>query len=224
MRVSLLSALAFMTVALTWVGCTDFVDGPEEDYYGSGMLVSQQRTANGMSGVRIIGQGTVNVTQGDSEGLQVEADDNIIDQIITTVENGILIVNMKRGSYHNVTVRVFVTMKNVNELELVGAGDIRTTAPIQTTSFTCRITGAGDISVSGTTTSQTALISGAGSIRNFGLTSSTSSATISGTGTIELTATQRLDGVISGVGTITYDGNPPTVNSIVSGVGSIRRR
>jgi len=68
---------------------------------------------------------------------------------------------------------------------------------------------------------QTAEITGAGNIRNSGLVSETCSATISGTGECEVNVTRQLDAVISGVGTITYFGNPQTVNKDAGHSGTI---
>lgn len=46
--------------------------------------------------------------------------------------------------------------------------------------------------------------------------------TISGTGNVKVNASEQLDAVVSGVGTVTYAGNPPIVHSTISGVGAIR--
>ncbi|HEY4611796.1 MAG TPA: head GIN domain-containing protein [Bacteroidota bacterium] len=220
-----ISLFITLTAGMFLGGCTDFSNNPdEEDYYGSGRLISEQRSANTFTGIRLTGIGKVVVTQSNTEGVRVEADDNIIDRVTTSVQSGVLLIGMKRGSYHNVTVNVYVSMKTVEVLELVGAGEFRSAGSIQSDDVLCRITGAGEMTLSGTAANQTIQITGAGSVRNFDLTSTTCSATISGTGNIEVTVTQRLDAIITGVGNITYGGNPPTVNQTVTGVGSVRRQ
>ena len=91
-------------------------------------------------------------------------------------------------------------------------------------SLACRLTGTGIISVSGTTTNQTIEISGAGSVLNFDLVSSRCTASISGSGVIETTATESLQAAIAGTGTITYGGNPTVLHTSIAGVGTIRPR
>jgi hypothetical protein len=48
--------------------------------------------------------------------------------------------------------------------------------------------------------------------------------TVTGAGHVNVYATRRLDATVSGVGQITYDGDPPEVNRKVSGIGSINKK
>jgi hypothetical protein len=204
-------------------GCSDNPTGPDQ-IIGSGTLVSEQRSVAAFTGIRVTGIGNVRITQDTVESLRIEADDNIIDRVTTSVNSGVLLVGLEQGSYNNVTINVYASMTTITRLEIVGAGDFRVTAPLQTDEIECRITGAGNITLSGTATDQTIVITGAGSVHNFDLVSATCSATISGTGSVEVNVTQQLDATISGTGSIVYAGNPPVVHSSVTGVGSIQPR
>ncbi len=189
---------------------------------GSGSIVSEERDAGLFSGISAGIPGDVFVTQGTVQSLRVEADDNIISLVETVVENGLLTVGMTdSGPYRNITINIYASMTDITRLELAGAGNIETTSPIQTDEITCLISGAGDITLSGTARRQTAEITGAGNIRNSGLVSETCSATISGVGECEVNVTGQLDAVIPGVGTITYFGNPQTVNKDAGYSGTI---
>ena len=48
--------------------------------------------------------------------------------------------------------------------------------------------------------------------------------TVTGAGSVNVYATQELNATVSGVGQITYAGDPPVVNKSVSGVGSINKK
>lgn len=189
---------------------------------GSGRLVSQQRTVGTFSGIQVTNFAKVIVKQDTVESLRIEADDNIIDRVMTSASNGILVVGLRDGSYNNVTVNVFASMKNIKRLESTGTADFSSSNSIQTDSIICKIKGAGSITLAGTANYEVVEIVGAGNVHNFNLISSSCYASISGTGNIEVNVTQQLDAVIAGTGTITYAGNPPVVHPLITGVGSIR--
>jgi len=191
---------------------------------GSGKLVSQTRGVGTFTGIQVTNFAKVFVTQDSLESLRIEADDNIIDRVMTSVNGGVLIVGLKDGSYNNVTVNVYASMKSIKRLESTGAADFSTTLPIATDTILCKITGTGTVTLTGTATYEAAEIVGAGTIKNFGLAASRCSASISGTGNIEVNVSGQLDATIAGTGTITYDGNPSVVHPIVTGVGSIQQK
>jgi hypothetical protein len=188
---------------------------------GSGRIVSQVRAAAGFTGIEVTNTTKVIITQDTVESLRIEVDDNILDRVTTTVTGGVLRVGLQEGSYNNVTFRVYVSMVNINLLESTGAADFSATGPISVGEIVCRITGAGTVTLWGTATSETVEIIGAGSIRNLGLVTPRCTALISGAGDIQVHVTEQLDAVISGTGSIVYAGDPPTVHSIITGLGNV---
>jgi hypothetical protein len=210
-------------IAVLFGGCSknDNIVGNEK-ITGSGKIVFQMRAVDSFTGIQVTNFARVFITQDTLESLRIEADDNIMDLVKTSVAGGVLSVGLKEGSYSQVTVRVYASMKTIKRLESTGAADFSTTLPIAADSLICRIIGAGTIALTGTTSYEVAEIVGAGSVQNYGLTSSHCYASISGTGNIEVFASHQLDAMITGTGTITYDGNPPVVHTMVSGTGSIQ--
>ncbi len=216
--------IASVMLPMSW-GCDDnHPINREEHIVGSGVIVSQQRSPGSFADLRIVGIAKVYVRQDAGDSVRVEADDNIINRVTSSVSQGVLTVGLTNGSYTNVTVNIYATMTTVHSLSIDGTGDIVTTNSIQTDRVSCSIIGAGSMTLYGATADETVVIAGAGSIHNFGLASSRCSATIAGTGSIEVNASQRLDALVSGVGTITYDGNPALVNATTTGVGSTQPR
>ena len=168
--------------------------------------------------------GKVHITQDMVESLRIESDDNIIGRVKTTVNNDVLVVGLENGSYSNVTVNVYASMRRIRSLESVGAADFLSSTPVHTDTIVCRITGAGSIALSGTADEESVEIVGAGNVRNFGLESSHCFVSISGTGSVEVTATRQLDALIAGTGSIVYGGNPAVVHQSITGTGSIQPR
>ncbi|MBI5474288.1 MAG: DUF2807 domain-containing protein [Ignavibacteriae bacterium] len=224
-RAFLALLVALGVFALLLVGCekNETVVGNDQ-IVGSGRIVSQARNLGSVNGIQVTSFAKVIITQDTVESLRIEADDNIIGLVRSSVVGSDLVVGLPEGSYRNVTVRVYASMRNISRLESLGAADFSATNSIRTDSITCRIKGAGSITLAGTTNYERVEIIGAGDIHNFDLSSTTCTASISGAGSIELHATQRLDATIAGTGSITYAGNPPIVHQSVTGVGAIRPR
>lgn len=221
-----LIVLSASSILAVWCcGCHDHERLVNSDsIVGSGNIVAETRTPGTFSGIRVTGMAKVFISQDTVESLRIEADDNIIDLVTTSVDQDVLLIGLREGSYSDITVNVYATMRSVALIEFTGSGSCVTTSPIQSDDITCRITGTGTIALSGTAIRQTIVIAGAGNVQNFGLVSAQCSASILGTGNIEVNVTQQLDAIIAGVGTITYEGNPSVVHQTTTGVGSIQLR
>jgi hypothetical protein len=210
-----------IVIALSGCAHNETIVGTEQ-ITGSGRIVSEARIVPSFTGIRITNYANVIITQDTVESLRIEADDNILYRVQTQVVGGVLIVGMPEGSYNNITLIVHASMRNVLLLESTGAADFTATNPITSDDLTCRITGAGSITLSGRVGLETIAITGAGNVHNYGLAALRCSALISGAGSIEVTVTQSLDATIMGTGSITYAGNPTVVNRSVVGVGAIK--
>ena len=217
---SRLALIAFMAMLLI-SGCTNHLSDSGQ-IVGSGKIISQSRSVPTFTGIQVTGIATVVIHQDTVQSLRIEADDNILDRVTTAVNNGLLVIGLQQGSYNNVTINVFASMKTIERLESVGTASFVSSGPIQTDAITCRITGTGTMTLTGTATDQTIEVTGTGDVHNFGLISNHCSATISGLGNVEVNTTQQLDAIVSGSGSIIYSGNPGVVNKTVAGLGSVR--
>jgi hypothetical protein len=214
-------ALIILLPMLLLTGCTNHLSNPDQ-IVGSGKLLAQTRSLPTFTGIQVTGIAKVILKQDTTQSLRIEADDNIVDRVTAAVNNGLLVIGLQQGSYSKVTINVYANMKTIDRLECVGTADFVTTGPIKADAITCRITGAGSMTISGTATNQTVEVTGTGDVHNFGLISSRCSATITGVGSLEVNATQQLDAIVSGTGSIVYAGSPTVVNKTFVGVGSVR--
>ena len=216
---------ASIIIALLWTGCSKNETTVGTDHIvGSGRLVSEIRPVAAFDGIQVTNFGKVFITQDTVESLRIESDDNMIGRVHTSVNNGVLVVGLENGSYSNVTVNVYASMRRIRSLESVGAADFLSSTPVHPDTIVCRITGAGSIALAGTADEESVEIVGAGNVRNFGLESSHCFVSISGTGSVEVTATRQLDALIAGTGSIVYGGNPAVVHQSITGIGSIQPR
>ena len=116
-----------------------------------------------------------------------------------------------------------VTVPTITQLSLAGAGNIEAIG-FSGGELSAEISGAGEIRAEGSVDSLTVDVSGTGALEAQDLSATRAMVEISGAGSADVTATDSLDAVVSGVGSVTYGGEPAAVAQEVSGVGSISER
>lgn len=219
----LIAIIIFLPVLIFLRGCEHdvVIDGDDGGIKGSGNIVSENRTVDECTGVNIINYGTVYITQDNTQSIRVEADDNIIHKVITKKENGILETGLEDGEYSNVTLKIYVSLKEIKDITITGAGNIEAKEDLQCDDLTGKIDGAGNILLHGNCNSFKAVIIGTGNINAFALKSVNCDARVVGAGICSVYVTNKLTALVSGTGSIIYDGNPVEVQSTISGIGSI---
>lgn len=229
-----------MTRILTAIVCTIIFCSCRQ-VTGSGNIITQARHVNQFNGVNLSGSIDVEVMNDASQSIKIEADDNIMPYIITSVENGMLEVYLKHHfSYQNIHAKVYVsapalqrlfvsgsgsitsagTLKETEQVEtrVTGSGDIK--ASVDAPSVTADVIGSGTITLQGRTKNFDCSIGGSGDIKCGELLSENTTASITGSGTAHVYASVHLIGKIIGSGDILYRGSP-AVEIHKTGSGSV---
>lgn len=118
--------LVILFASLTLVSCnTNLNFGNEIE--GSGNIVTEKRTINdsfdkvsASTGINVI------VEQGTPTSIEVETDDNLMQYVITKVENGILIVKMEGTTNTMSSIDVRIRMNSITGLEASSGATIET--------------------------------------------------------------------------------------------------
>ncbi len=191
---------------------------------GSGTIKSETRPVSGFTGVALSGIGKVVITQNGRESLTVHADDNLLPLLRTSVVDGTLRLETAPNTNLNPTkpIEFDVDARTLSSLDLSGAGDIQANK-IEAKALTASLSGAGNMSLSGTVTDLRLTLSGAGSIAGEGLKAQQAVVSNSGTGNVVVNAARQLTITLSGVGNVEYLG-APRVQQNVSGVGRVTQR
>ena len=189
---------------------------------GSGNVISETRQVSGFSSIDLRGFGDVTIQQGDTESLLIEGDDNIVPLLTSTVRDGQLILDTKNTiQIGNVTkLRFNVTVKELDGINMSGAGNVMG-ADINTEKITVRLSGTGNLTLSGTVGEQDVELSGVGNYDGNAFASKQAHVRVSGLGNAGVRVSDDLDALVSGMGSITYIGRPSTTKQI-SGAGSIQ--
>lgn len=191
--------------------------------------------------------GKVLITQGNKNEVILEGDADLLEEIETEVRGGRLNIKNKRERWWSNNNRrsrltVYITVKKLRGAYVSGSGDIISQNTLKTDDFTASIAGSGDIEIDVEAEYVESKISGSGNVELQGK-SDRAKLSISGSGKylaeklivgdyqISMSGSGRgsinvegdLDVRISGSGKIYYMGRPTSVNSSVSGSGSVRK-
>lgn len=209
---------------------------------GSGNIKTENRDVSGFKIIHIGGSFNVELVPGNSEGVLLEADDNILPLILTKVSHETLSLELK-GSVNNYkTLKATINYKDMEKIRASGSVQIKQTEKskhgtlfmelsgsskikmnIEAKVLAMESSGASEMELKGEAETFNLDVSGAGEVKALKLETKESKVEISGAGNAELFVKEKLDVSISGAGSVKYKGNPAVVNQDVSGAGSVKK-
>jgi hypothetical protein len=237
MKLKLLSAL-FLIGTVLLSACSISV------VQGSGHIITENRSVSNFHAVKLSALGDLTITQGTTESLTVQADDNLMKLINAEVVNGVLEISFDNNAWTSYylsgeSIKFDLTVVNLDSISFAGAGKITVqnlNVPNLSTSLTgagsmsinhltsdkltVQLSGAGSLNADGTITSQEINLSGVGSYQAADLQSADASVSLSGVGSATVWVTNTLDVTVSGAGSIGYYGEP-VVTKNITGLGSL---
>jgi hypothetical protein len=198
-------------------------DHTDEMLGGSGVSAEQTHVVPAFSGVELAGSNVVTVQVGGPRSVVVRADDNLLSHITTTVRSQRLVIGTTGSFSPRAPMRVAITVPSLRVLALSGSGTV-TAQGVHARSLRVTLSGSGVLHASGTADRLDVTLGGSGVAQVRDLVARDALAVVKGSGRIDITATNALDGSIPGTGTIEYRGNPAHVTTSVSGTGAITPR
>jgi hypothetical protein len=201
----------------------------------------KDRTVGEFTGIKAGDAFNISITQSDSPSLKVDAPESVQNQIKTEVKDGILNIWTEGNVKTEEDIKITVSMKTLNSIDISGAADVKSENTItvdkiniktsgagdihldlKANEITTDISGAGDVTLKGTAQLLDASVSGAGDLKASNLEANKVKAKVSGAGDAKVNAVQGLDADISGAGSIIYKGSPTDRNVNITGSGSVR--
>lgn len=214
---------------------------------GSGNVISQTRNVSGFNQILFNGNGNLIISQGDTESVRIEGEDNIIDLITTLVSDNALHIDYKKSNMAHLIsstktpINIYVQAKAIQEIRLVGAGTISTSTPLDSFQLKVSLSGSGSGSINivghklvtilsgssnfvvkGTVENQDVWISGSGIYQAEKLSSKVANINITGSGKVSVNVQDDMDIRISGAGTVIYQGTP-RIRQSITGTGNVIR-
>jgi flagellar motor switch/type III secretory pathway protein FliN len=199
---------------------------------------------------------TVYLKQTNKQEVNVEALTEIFSASDIKVENGILMINIERKPENpnkslwakiddiklNPTMKLYVSMKNIEELMVNSNGKIISENSLAANNLTlavngngnmdidikgdlvkAEVSGSGSLAIRGYASSIEALVSGSGTINGFTCPVENAKVKVTGSGTAEVNVSTLIDATILGSGQIKHKGNTKNAQKKVYGTGSIDR-
>ena len=139
-------------------------------------------------------------------------------------------------------MKLYVSVKNVNDLQVNGGGKIVSENSIATdyvsvgvsgngsmdvdlkgNTIKAEVSGSGTLTLRGYATSIDALVSGTGGLNGFDCVLETAKAKVSGSGECQLNVTNTLDALVLGSGKVKHKGNTKSAQKKIYGSGSVER-
>ena len=207
---------------------------------GNKKITKETRDIEPFTGLDVGGAFNVYLTQQENTSLIVEADENLMERISTTVRGGTL--HIKSDDIKNAAkLNIYLSTATISDLDVSGAANLQSENTISGESLTIRASGAAkiilelDIDDLNTKSSGAAYIelngkagnhdieaSGASDIKASGLKTIYSVAEASGAANITLNASEKVNSETSGAGSVTILGNPEisTTNNTYSSYGT----
>jgi hypothetical protein len=189
--------------------------------------------------------GRVVLVSGPEQKVEVEAEEDLQSRVRTEVQGGVLMIGLRwwLGALLRVPeladVVVRVTVPELREIRLSGAGQVRSEGPLRVGDLDlrlsgagrllleltaervlARLSGAGAVELSGTAAELEIRLSGAGAVQAERLEARRVRIRASGAGECRVQAAETLEAEVSGAGSVRYRGNP-RIDSRITGVGRL---
>ncbi|MBL7701163.1 MAG: DUF2807 domain-containing protein [Ferruginibacter sp.] len=211
---------------------------------GSGNIISETRQTGNFEGISVGGSFDVEVKTGTETSVVVEADDNIMKYIETTVSGGVLRIRTEgMNNYSNVHMKVLITVPGLNSIKASASAEVEVEgilanqgrlifkasssasirAEVNAPEVETEASSSGTVTLSGKTKTHKAGASSSGDIKCFDLLSENVIAGASSSGNIEVHASVSLNAQASSSGSVDYRG-AATVTKSESSSGSVEKK
>ena len=219
--------------------------------YGDGIMADRIETLPPVESVvmekQLIGNLQIEQVAGDSAMLFINGDSNLIDKIKVEVKDGNTLALSIIDSYRlksSSSIIIRLQTPNPKEIKVSSFGNVNIAGPLRTSDLAIYMEGAGrieaghldvdvlkvrnegvgSVSLAGVARNTTLEHKGVGTIHAYDLVSDSVKARVEGVGSIQCNPVEYLNGYVNGVGNILYQSEPKSKNTIIVGVGKIKRR
>lgn len=201
-----------------WPGVFFDVEFPEV-VEGSGTIVTESRELDAFAEVVMFGPCDLTVTIGETQTVDVTADDNVLPLLETSVEDGKLVIETTDWFEATERPNIVITVAELTTLELFGAADVGVSG-LNNAAFSLEVAGSGQVTLDGTTTAGAFAIMGSGEVLATELVAEQIEVFVSGAGEAEVNAAETLLVEVFGSGEVRYAGRP-VVTQTVLGSGRV---
>ncbi len=208
----------------------------------------QTRKVDTFTSISLRISANVHLEQGEKQNLEIVAKSSALEELITEVKEGELIIRFPNKNYfwndfNPGEITIYITAAEIKRLAVSGSGDIVADDKIKADELDlavsgsgsirlmelsaeevdATISGSGNVNLAGKTAAKelSATISGSGNLKALDFNADDVSVKVSGSGNVSIEANESLNVRVSGSGNVNYKGNP-SIDSSISGSGKVR--
>jgi hypothetical protein len=208
---------------------------------GSGPSKTKDFSVSGFHGIDVSHGFDVILVQGNSEGLTLTVQENLLEYITVTVDQGILKIYSDKNIMATQTMKARITFKDINNLKVSGGGDVTSETPLNvqkmdiglsgggdvtfnlnTDELKCGISGGGDLKIDGNIKNYNLDLTGGGDVMSLINATTAIDCRVSGGGDVRITCKGKTSDAkidISGGGDLTMELNADRLKCSLSGGG-----
>jgi len=189
------------------------------------LAAESTRTLPPFIAVNAKGAFAMTVEAGKTQSVVVRGDDKFVSGLRTTVVDNELQISMQDKSYDGAKgdPRIIITVPTLSRVKVEGAGET-TISKVNTDRLDIGYLGAGILVASGKVKYLRLNAKGVGQVDTQALHAERVDVNFEGVGSVSVYASDLLNAVAKGMGSLNYYGKPKTVNKSVSGIGSVTAR
>jgi len=189
---------------------------------GDGNIKTENRTITEATTIDAAGAFEIRWSSG-APSLVITTDQNILPHIHTEMNGQTLKIFSDESIAPTKGVQVVVTSRALDRLDLTGAVHL-VANKVSASTFSVSTAGATTIDIDGSATTLNVNLTGASKLNASGLQTKTAKVTLVGASSGEVSVTDALDATVTGAGSLTYSGEPKSVERQVTGAGSIHHK
>lgn len=211
---------------------------------GNKNVVSEDRKVTSeFSGLKVSQGIHVFLSQGNETSISIEADENIIDLLVTEVQGDVLKIYFDKNVSKAKAKNVYLTTDNISSIKVSSGSSVSSESTIKSenlklssssgaslklsvnaSGIICSASSGAHINLNGSTDSFDGDASSGSHIKATNLSARIAKANVSSGAGISLHASEELDARASSGGNISYEGNPTILDRNKSSGGSISKR
>lgn len=112
---------------------------------GNGNIIKKERDVPPFTSINVRNGWDVILTQGEKHSMLIEADENIIPELVTEVENGVLNIYSKSSTRNTKRQRIHLTVKSLTKIKASGGADVSARTTIKADKFAVNLSGGSDL-------------------------------------------------------------------------------
>ncbi len=189
---------------------------------GDGVIKTEDRSVAEFSKIVVSGSYQIKWSQGKT-GLNISTDQNLLPLIKTVVSGKTLKINSEGELAPTKNITIILSSSSLADVHLNGGNGFKA-SQLSGPELRLESTGASDITVDGSVTKLEAHLIGASQLNARSLQTQTATLSLVGASHAEVAVTDTLKVSVTGAGSLSYSGNPKSVEKNITGAGSIRHR